>query len=41
MNHEKYKDMYLGKFEIERTMKTAECVWNSKLYALEVFGIRL
>lgn len=41
MNHQEYKNKYLGKFQKEPGMKTSECVWNSKLYAKEVHGITL
>lgn len=41
MNHQEYKTKYLGSFKIEPWLKSAECVWNSKLYAKEVLGISL
>lgn len=39
--HDMYKNEFMGSFQQEKGMKSSECVWNSKLHADRVHGIKL
>ncbi len=41
MKHQEYLNKYLGTFQREPWINSAECVWNAKLYSREVLGMKL